>query len=56
MLNSINRYIIKEFLKSLLIVTAVMFSIMLLITLLDEFNFYKTKKYLEFIYLIFSHS
>ena len=52
MLRSINRYIIKEFLKSLMVVTAVMFSIMLLITLLDEFNFYKTKKDLEFIYLI----
>jgi lipopolysaccharide export system permease protein len=52
MLRSINKYITKEFLKSLLFVTAVMFSITLLLTLLDEFNFFKTKQDLGIIYLV----
>ena len=52
MLKSINRYIIKEFLKSLLVVLCVMFSIVLLITLLEEFNYFKTKQDLKFIQFI----
>ena len=52
MLKSINRYIIKEFLKSLVVVVCVMFSIVLLITLLDEFNYFKTKQDLKFIQFI----
>ena len=49
MFKSINQYIIKEFLKSLLVITTIMFFIILLITLLDEFNFFKAKKDLKFI-------
>jgi lipopolysaccharide export system permease protein len=52
MFKSINRYIIKEFLKSLLVVLCVMFSIVLLITLLEEFNYFKTKQDLKFIIFI----
>jgi lipopolysaccharide export system permease protein len=51
-LKSINRYIIQEYLKSLLVVVAVMLSIIVLMNLLDEFNFFKTKKELKFIYFI----
>ena len=55
MFKSINRYIIKEFLKSLLVVLCVMFSIVLLITLLEEFNYFKTKPDLKFItFIIFT--
>ena len=52
MFKSINRYIINEYLKSLFVVIAVMLSIVLLISLLDEFNFFKSKKDLKFIYFI----
>jgi lipopolysaccharide export system permease protein len=52
MLKSINRYIINEYIKSLLVVIAVMLSIVLLINLLDEFNFFKSKKDLKFIFFI----
>jgi lipopolysaccharide export system permease protein len=52
MFKSINRYIIKEFLKSLLVVLCVMFSIILLITLLEEFNYFKSKQDLKFIQFI----
>ena len=52
MFKSINRYIIKEFLKSLLVVICVMFSIVLLITLLEEFNYFKSKQDLKFIQFI----
>jgi lipopolysaccharide export system permease protein len=52
MLKSINRYIIKEYIKSLFVVIAVMLSIILLINLLDEFNFFKSKKDLKFIFFI----
>ena len=52
MLKSINRYIIKEYIKSLLTVLAVMLSIIILINLLDEFNFFKSKKDLKFIFFI----
>ena len=52
MLSSINRYIIKEYIKSLFVVIAVMLSIILLINLLDEFNFFKSKKDLKFIFFI----
>jgi lipopolysaccharide export system permease protein len=52
MLKSINRYIIKEYIKSLFIVIAVMLSIILLINLLDEFNFFKSKKDLKFIFFL----
>jgi len=52
MFKSINRYIINEYIKSLFIVIAVMLSIVLLISLLDEFNFFKSKKDLKFIYFI----
>jgi len=52
MLNSINRYIINEYIKSLFVVIAVMLSITLLINLLDEFNFFKSKKDLKFIFFI----
>ena len=53
-LNSINKYIIKEYIKSLLIVLAVMLSIIILINLLDEFNFFKAKKDLKFLtFLLF---
>jgi lipopolysaccharide export system permease protein len=52
MLKSINKYIINEYIKSLFIVIAVMLSIVLLINLLDEFNFFKSKKDLKFIFFI----
>jgi lipopolysaccharide export system permease protein len=52
MLKSINRYIINEYIKSLFVVVAVMLSIVLLINLLDEFNFFKSKKDLKFIFFI----
>ena len=52
MLKSINRYIINEYIKSLLVVIAIMLSIILLINLLDEFNFFKSKKDLKFIFFI----
>jgi len=52
MLKSINRYIAKEYIKSLFVVIAVMLSIILLINLLDEFNFFKSKKDLKFIFFI----
>ena len=52
MLKSINRYIINEYIKSLFFVIAVMLSIILLINLLDEFNFFKSKKDLKFIFFI----
>jgi lipopolysaccharide export system permease protein len=52
MLKSINRYIINEYMKSLFIVIAVMLSIILLINLLDEFNFFKSKKDLKFIFFL----
>ena len=47
-LKSINKYIIKEYIKSLLIVIAIMISIIILINFLDEFNFFKSKKNLNF--------
>jgi len=52
MLKSINRYIVKEYIKSLFVVIAVMLSIILLINLLDEFNFFKSKKDLKFIFFL----
>ena len=52
MLKSINRYIINEYIKSLFVVIAVMLSIILLINLLDEFNFFKTKKDVKFIFFL----
>jgi lipopolysaccharide export system permease protein len=52
MLKSINRYIIKEYIKSLFVVIAVMLSIILLINLLDEFNFFKSNKDLKFIFFL----
>jgi lipopolysaccharide export system permease protein len=52
MLKSINRYIINEYVKSLFVVIAVMLSIILLINLLDEFNFFKSKKDLKFIFFL----
>jgi len=52
MLKSINRYIINEYMKSLFVVIAVMLSIILLINLLDEFNFFKSKKDLKFIFFL----
>lgn len=52
MFKSINRYIINEFLKSLLVVICVMFSIVLLINLLEEFNYFKSKQDLKFIQFI----
>jgi lipopolysaccharide export system permease protein len=52
MIRSINRYIIKEYIKSLFVVIAVMLSIILLINLLDEFNFFKSKKELKFIFFL----
>ena len=52
MLKSINRYIINEYIKSLFVVIAVMVSIVFLINLLDEFNFFKSKKDLKFIFFI----
>jgi lipopolysaccharide export system permease protein len=52
MLRSINRYIINEYIKSLFVVIAVMLSLILLINLLDEFNFFKSKKDLKFIFFL----
>ena len=52
MLKSINQYIIKGFLISLLLVTTIMFFIILLITLLDEFTFFKAKQDLKFFHFI----
>ena len=52
MLKSINRYIINEYIKSLFTVIALMLSIILLINLLDEFNFFKSQKDLKFIFFI----
>ena len=52
MFKSINKYIIKEYIKSLFVVMAVMLSIILLINLIDEFNFFKSKKDLKFIFFI----
>ena len=52
MLKSINRYIVNEYIKSLFVVIAVMLSIVLLINLLDEFNFFKSKKELKFIFFL----
>ena len=52
MIKSINRYIINEYIKSLFVVIAVMLSIIFLINLLDEFNFFKSKKDLKFIFFI----
>jgi lipopolysaccharide export system permease protein len=52
MLKSINRYIINEYIKSLFVVIVVMLSIVLLINLLDEFNFFKSKKDLKFVFFI----
>jgi lipopolysaccharide export system permease protein len=52
MLKSINKYIINEYIKSLFVVIAVMLSIILLINLLDEFNFFKSKKDLKFIFFL----
>ena len=52
MFKSINRYIINEYIKSLFVVIAVMLSIILLINLLDEFNFFKSKKDLKFIFFL----
>jgi lipopolysaccharide export system permease protein len=52
MLKSINKYIINEYMKSLFVVIAVMLSIILLINLLDEFNFFKSKKDLKFIFFL----
>jgi lipopolysaccharide export system permease protein len=52
MFKSINQYIIKEFLKSLLVVLCMMLSIVLLITLLEEFNYFKTKQDLKLIQFI----
>ena len=52
MLKSINKYIINEYIKSLFVVIAVMLSIILLINLLDEFSFFKSKKELKFIFFI----
>ena len=52
MLKSINRYIINEYIKSLFVVIAVMLSIVLIINLLDEFDFFKSKKDLKFIFFI----
>ena len=52
MLKSINRYIINEYIKSLFVVISVMLSIVLIINLLDEFDFFKSKKDLKFIFFI----
>ena len=52
MLKSINKYIINEYIKSLFVVIAVMLSIILLINLLDGFNFFKSKKDLKFIFFL----
>lgn len=47
-INLINRYIVKEYLKSLWLVFCVMLAVILLINLLDEFSFFKSKKDLKF--------
>jgi len=52
MFKSINQYIVKEFLKNLLTVTTVMFFLVLFITFLDEFAFFKAKQDLKFIYFL----
>ena len=52
MFKSINRYIINEYIKSVFVVLTVMLSIILLINLLDEFNFFKSKKDLKFIFFL----
>ena len=52
MFKSINQYIIKEFLKNLLTVTTVMFCLVLFVTFLDEFTFFKAKQDLKFIYFL----
>ena len=52
MFKSINQYIIKEFLKNLLTVTTVMFFLVLFVTFLDEFAFFKAKQDLKFIYFL----
>jgi len=52
MFKSINQYIIKEFLKNLLTVITVMFFLILFVTLLDEFAFFKAKEDLKFIYFL----
>ena len=52
MFKSINQYIIKEFLKNLLTVTTVMFFLVLFVTFLDEFTFFKAKQDLKFIYFL----
>jgi len=55
MFKSINQYIIKEFLKNLLTVTTVMFFLILFVTFLDEFAFFKAKQDLKFInFLLFT--
>jgi lipopolysaccharide export system permease protein len=48
-LKSINQYLIKEYIKSLLTVVIIMLYIIFLINLLDEFNFFKAKKDLKFL-------
>jgi lipopolysaccharide export system permease protein len=52
MFKSINQYIIKEFLKNSLTVTTVMFFLVLFVTFLDEFAFFKAKQDLKFIYFL----
>jgi lipopolysaccharide export LptBFGC system permease protein LptF len=47
-INLINRYIVKEYLKSLWLVFCLMLAVILLINLLDEFSFFKSKKDLKF--------
>jgi lipopolysaccharide export system permease protein len=52
MFKSINQYIIKEFLKNSLTVTTVMFFLVLFVTFLDEFAFFKAEQDLKFIYFL----
>ena len=52
MFKSINQYIIKEFLKNLLTVTTVIFFLVLFVTFLDEFTFFKAQQDLKFIYFL----
>ena len=52
MFKSINQYIIKEFLKNLLTVITVMFFLVLFVTFLDEFAFFKAKQDIKFIYFL----
>ncbi len=47
-LKSINRYVIKEYCKSLLVVLAVMVAVIFIINLLDEFSYFKSKPDLKF--------